>query len=294
MGILSKLTQRAEHVEAKPTMHERTGKATRPNLIICGAPRSGTSSLRYYLREHPDIEFIGGKDFEPVGGEDVGLPFNSPFVAHTHRAETLAAYDQVCERVRGKYDYIALSVRYAIYYPHLMHNIRHHLPEARLLFILRNPIDRARSAYTYNPPEKRDKSFDEMIRVEQAEAEEMAKFVNRGQWKNLFKPGGETNSIIDRGIYAPCMRRIFDLFPREQVHVIRFDDFKRDANAELAKVLAWLGLGSHTFARVDEVKGQSTDTDVISPETRNTLSAYYAEFNQQLWDLLGWEGQPWS
>lgn len=294
MGILSKLTQRAEHVEAKPTGSATPGKATRPNLIICGAPRSGTSSLRYYLREHPDIEFIGGKDFEPVGGEEVGLPFNSPFVSHTHRAETLAAYDQVCERVRGKYDYISLSVRYAIYYPHLMHNIKHHLPDARLLFILRNPIDRARSAYTYNPPEKRDKSFDEMIRIEQAEAEEQAKVVNRGQWKNMFKPGGETNSIIDRGIYAPCMRRIFDLFPRGQIHVIRFDDFKRDANAELGRVLTWLGLQPHTFARVDEVKGQSTDTDVISPETRRTLSAYYAEFNQQLWDLLGWEGQPWS
>lgn len=294
MGILSKLTQRAEHVEAKPTAAASPVKATRPNLIICGAPRSGTSSLRYYLREHPDIEFIGGKDFEPIGGEDVGLPFNSPFVSHTHRAETLAAYDQVCERVRGKYDYIALSVRYAIYYPHLMHNIKHHLPDAKLLFILRNPIDRARSSYTYNPPEKRDKTFDEMIRIEQAEAEEQAKVVNRGQWKNMFKPGGETNSIIDRGIYAPCMRRIFDIFPREMIHVIRFDDFKRDANAELGKVLTWLGLRPHTFARVDEVKGQSTDTDVISPETRRMLSAYYAEFNQQLWDLLGWEGQPWS
>lgn len=294
MGILSKLTQRAEHVEAKPTGSAPSGKATRPNLIICGAPRSGTSSLRYYLREHPDIEFIGGKDFEPVGGEDVGLPFNSPFVSHTHRAETMAAYDQVCERVRGKHEYIALSVRYAIYYPHLMHNIKHHLPDAKLLFILRNPIDRARSSYTYNPPEKRDKTFDEMIRIEQAEAEEQAKVVNRGQWKNMFKPGGETNSIIDRGIYAPCMRRIFDIFPREMIHVIRFDDFKRDANAELGKVLTWLGLQPHTFARVDEVKGQSTDTDVISPETRRMLSAYYAEFNRQLWDLLGWEGQPWS
>jgi len=294
MGILSKLTQRAEQVEAKPGEHTVKNKATRPNLIICGAPRSGTSSLRYYLREHPDIEFIGGKDFEPIGGEKVGLPFNSPFVAHTHRAETLDAYDQVCERVRGKFDYIALSVRYAMYYPHLMHNIKHHLPDAKLLFILRNPIDRARSAYTYNPPEQRDKTFDEMIRVEQHEADELAKFVNRGQWNRLFKTGGETNSLLARGVYAPCLRRIFDLFPREQVHIIRFDDFKRDSNAELAKVLHWLGLRAYTFTRTHEVKGRSTDTDIISPETRGFLSAYYAEFNQQLWDLLGWDGKPWK
>jgi len=294
MGILSKLTGGGQQVEAKPGAHAMSSKATRPNLIICGAPRSGTSSLRYYLREHPDIEFIGGKDFEPIGGEEVGLPFNSPFVSHTHRAGVAEAYDQVSQRVTGKYDYIALSVRYALYYPHLMHNIKHHLPDAKLLFILRNPIDRARSTYTYNPPEKRTMSFDEMIRIEQSEATEAAKFVNRGQWKNLFKPGGETNSLIDRGIYAPCMRRIFDLFPREVIHVIRFDDFKADPNAALAGVTDWLGLKRHDFKRIDEVKGQSTDTDVISPETRAFLSAYYAEFNQQLWDLLGWEGEPWK
>jgi hypothetical protein len=292
MGILSKLASRSTQagVGGEPAQ----GKATRPSLILAGAPRSGTTSLRYYLMEHPDVGFLVKDDFEPVGGEDVGLPFNSPFVAHTHRAAALEAYDDVCRRVRGRYDHIAVSVRYAIYYPHLMHNIRHHLPDARLLFILRNPIDRARSTYTYNPPAKRDKTFDELIRLETAEAEDRAKVVNRGQWKQLFKPGGETNSVIERGIYAPCMRRIFDLFPREQIHVIRFDDFKRDANAEMGRVLDWLGLPPHDFQRVDEVKGQSTDTDVISPETRRFLSDYYAEFNQQLWDLLGWDGQPWS
>ncbi|MBX3322172.1 MAG: sulfotransferase [Phycisphaeraceae bacterium] len=294
MGLLSKLSGRATEVQPRPEASGTGSNATRPNLILAGAPRSGTSSLRYYLMEHPDIAMLVGKDFEPVGGEDVGLPFNSPFVAHSHRAGALEAYDACCERVRGRHPYIGVSVRYAIYYPHLMHNIRHHLPDARLLFILRNPIDRARSSYTYTPPEKRDKTFDEMIRIEQHEAEEAAKFSNRGQWKNLFKPGGETNSIIERGLYAPCLRRILDIFPREQVHVIRFEAFKRDPNAELTRVLDWLGLRPHTFARTDEVKGQSTDTDVISPQTRAMLSDYYAEFNQQLWDLLGWDGQPWS
>ncbi len=292
MGILSKLTGRNEQVEAKPI--SKTGKATRPNFVICGAPRSGTSSLRYYMREHPDLEFIGGKDFEPIGGEEVGLPFNSPFVAHTHRAATLDAYDKVCTRAAGKYDYIGLSVRYALYYPHLMHNLKDHLPGAKLLFILRNPIDRARSSYTYLAPEKRKKTFDELIRLEQADAQEQAKFVNRGQWKNLFKPGGETNAVIDRGIYAPCMKRIFDIFPREQIHIIKFEDFKADPNAELNRVCEWLDLKPHTFERVSEVKGKSVETDVISPETRQYLSEYYAEFNQQLWDLLGWEGEPWS
>ncbi len=292
MGILSKLTGGQEQVEVKSMTN--TSKATRPNLINCGAPRSGTSSLRFYLCEHPDIEFIGGQDFDPIGGEKVGLPFNSPFVAHTHRASVVEAYDQVCTRVAGQFDYIALSVRYAIYYPHLMHNIKDHLPDAKLVFILRNPIDRARSSFTHTPPEKRTKSFDEMIRLEQAEAEEAAKFINRGKWKNLFKPGGETISLIDRGIYAPNLKRIFAIFPREQIHVIKFDDFKADANAELRKVTDWLGLAPHRFERTTEVKGQSTDTDVISPETRAFLSDYYAEFNEQLWELLGWEGEPWS
>lgn len=292
MGILSKLAGRS--MEAKPEREVVEGKATRPTLILAGAPRSGTTSLRYYLMEHPDIGFPVKDDFEAVGGEDVGLPFSSPFVAHSHRASAMEGYDRVCERISGRYDHIAVSVRYAIYYPHLMHNIRHHLADAKLLFILRNPIDRARSTYTYNPPEKRDKSFDELIRLEHAEAEERAKVASRGQWKNLFKPGGETNSVIERGIYAPCMRRIFDLFPREQIHVIRFDDFKRDPNAELARVCDWLGLAPHTFGRTDEIKGRSTDTDVISPETRRFLSDYYAEFNEQLWDLLGWDGEPWK
>lgn len=51
------------------------------NFMILGSRRSGTTSLEYYLGEHPQVRFLGEADLAPIGGVARGLPFNPPLTA---------------------------------------------------------------------------------------------------------------------------------------------------------------------------------------------------------------------
>src|SRR3989304_2195765 len=62
------------------------------NLMICGARRSGTTSLEYYLSEHPQIEFGSIDDYLPYGDPDIGYPYDSPFTALTCIDENYKTY----------------------------------------------------------------------------------------------------------------------------------------------------------------------------------------------------------
>jgi hypothetical protein len=104
-----------------------------PNFIIPGPPKAGTSSLQHYIDGHPDI-FIPNPE------------------AHffcDHFSEGTAYYDKFFEGWNGQK---AIGEKTPCYFtmkevPAL---IKDHIPDVKLLFIYRNPVDRAYSQYWHN------------------------------------------------------------------------------------------------------------------------------------------------
>jgi hypothetical protein len=108
------------------------------------------------------------------------------------------------------------------------------LPNVKLIGLLRDPVERAYSAYMRRPSAVVDP--EEFVRV--AEHEEMS--VERGEPTS-------TLPLIRGGLYADGVRRYFDLFPRSQLWFHIYEEFWSDPTDGLSNLLGFLGVGSRTF-----------------------------------------------
>src|SRR5690554_2276490 len=134
----------------------------KPNFIVIGATKAGTSSLRHYLRQHPDI-FIPDAYKEPgffcYGAKGDGM----------HRiVRDEARYYALFDGVADEAAWGEITPHY-LTFPPAAANIHAAAPEARLSVSLRNPVDRAFSLYQMNLRNKRHNegvSFVDAVRVD--------------------------------------------------------------------------------------------------------------------------------
>ena len=112
---------------------------TLPNFIVIGAAKSGTSSLHHYLRAHPEV-------FTPKLKEINFFAYDGKHLDVHYWAKTQDEYQRFFDDVGAA---IAIGEVAPLYLcsPVAPDNIRRVLPDARLVAILRNPVDRAYSAY---------------------------------------------------------------------------------------------------------------------------------------------------
>lgn len=271
----------------------RGGRPVVPNFVLAGAPRCGTTSLIHYLREHPGVAMLGTADFREVGGMDKALPLTNLF-ASNELTDWAAAWRTISKRYAGEVAALGVPVRYALYHPHIAFNIREQLPGARVLFILRNPVDRAYSGYTYKGV-KRDCSFEEYLELEELQLEKFTRHENRDRWMQYFTGQVDPGGVVDRGVYYPYLRRYVELFGREQVHVVNTDDLRTDPRAAMSALVRWLGVDDRfEFTRTDEIRGGSGAREPMAPATRRLLLDFYRPFNLKLFALLGWREDTWT
>jgi hypothetical protein len=261
----------------------RRKRATRPttdriNLMICGARRSGTTSLEHYLQEHPEIGFLTAPDLEPIGGVPRGLPFNSPFTAMTTGPDVADEYRRAVAAVAGRTPCIAWRAVYAMWFPHIVFNIAEQLPGTRLLFSLRNPVDTAYSVYCRRLARGETRTFEELIRIDR-----------------LDSAPSEVGQILHRGFYEPALRLFHRLFPPDRILVYPFEDIVNRPAETMARVLRFLDLDdSYRFERLGTVKSASVKPAPMAPETRARLHELYAPYNARLFELLGWPADLWQ
>jgi hypothetical protein len=111
-----------------------------------------------------------------------------------------------------------------------MQRIRECAPQARVVVMLRNPVDRAYSQYLYRMSYARyEESFDEMC------AREASRIAASEQDRLEY-------GCIDRSRYAPQIREILTHFPPQQLYVLVFERFVADQAGEFNRLLEWLGL----------------------------------------------------
>ena len=190
---------------------------TRPNFIIPGAGKSGTNSLRSYLNEHPQIFFCRAK--EPN------------FFAHAYDL----GEDWYEALFSGAGEAVAsgeASTQY-FWYPEAPSRMLAYNPAMRLVFSLRDPVQRAYSDYT-------------------------AKLSRAGETLSFRHFLDTDSTLLAHSRYHTNVKRFLEVFPREQMHLIVFDDFIADRNAVLAGICEFLGVDpSFEFSSVDRRENRS-------------------------------------
>jgi len=202
---------------------------TLPDFFVVGAPKAGTTALHAALATHPKLFLSPVKepkffmcDGRPVGGQaGPGDAHSSQeWVWRRDRYEALFA-DAPPDTRRGESTPFYLYDRSA----HL--RLARLVPEARLIVIVRDPVDRAYSNWTHLRSDGLEPIADF---VEACAAEE-------GRVRRGWAPFWHYRRL---GLYGEQLGDLLRLFPREQVHVLRYRELVDQPNASLDAICRFL------------------------------------------------------
>ena len=240
-----------------------------PDFLILGAQKAGTTALYEYLYRHPDISGPAWKEV-------------SFFDRHWTRGERWYRG----HFPRGAAPPVGEASPSYLFHPAAPQRVRSLVPEARLIVLLRNPVDRAFSHYQHEVALGREPhTFEQALALEESrtagEIEAMLaepRYFSQAWWNWTYRA---------RGLYAEQLERWYDVFPREQLLVVFTEELAAAPAETYARVLEFVGAPPHDLGEYPRVF--SREYDEMRPETRRELESFYAEPNRRLSELLGRE-----
>ena len=214
-----------------------------PNFFIVGAARSATESLRRYLKQHPDVFMPANK--EPTYFCELANPGLAEF-AH------FDAYLQLFAGAGGAKALGEASVSY-LWAPESAALIRATFPDAKIIILLRNPAQRAYSQYCLACGH----GVEWMPTFERALAEEDRRYEN----EDFIRDNPFLYYVylyFRTSLYADNVQRYLNVFPREQIRILLYDDLSSDPVKVTQGVYEFLGVdrgfvpkvGVHNISRL--------------------------------------------
>lgn len=191
-----------------------------PNFLIIGAPRTGTTHLYKGLRQHPEIYMSDFKE-----------PMFFAYEGESHAA-TIAdwdSYQKLFDHAQGQKAIGEASTLY-LWKDSAPGNIYRHLPEVRLIAVLRNPVERAFSQYTFQRLLEVEtcETFEEGLEAEASRAEDP-------KVSDFFR-------YVEVGLYADQIARYQALFAPDQLKFVLNDDLDRDQSQVFQDIFRFLGV----------------------------------------------------
>lgn len=252
-----------------------------PDFLVIGAMRSGTSSLFKYLTQHPEIAPSLRKEVEYfTRHHDRGeLWYRQHFALSRHqRAATL--------RQRRVLAFEATP--YYLYAPRCPERAYRLLPKAKLIALLRDPVERAFSDYEHMVRLGFETlSFADAVQAEPARlAPELARMAEDPMY---FSPTHHHFSYVSRGRYAEQIRRWVQHYPRGSILLIESKHLYQDPAETFLRILDFLdvSLWAPPSFRNYSYVGRPPDRSRIDPGVRHELMDTYAADDRALHSLLG-------
>jgi hypothetical protein len=216
--------------------------------MIVGAQKAGTTSLKNYLGEHPNISTHDQKE---IGYFVVDEEYN---------AGIEKAYEKYFHDYRKGNTLIAKN---AMLYAHSegLKRLAQYNPQCKIVILLRNPIDRMYSAFL----------------MEQFYGSVKTDFT---AMKEVIAGGGRDKSdwryeiFVGMSLYINHLKDIYSNFPKEQVKIFSFEDFKKDPMPYCKEVYEWLQV----------VADFQPATHIVHNETKKAQSLTYSRLTNQFFD----------
>jgi hypothetical protein len=240
----------------------------RPDFLIIGVQKGGTTSLFNYLAQHPSVAVSTKKEIGYFSGRFAnGWAW---YLSHFPiAASKLKRHDVITGEADTNY----------IFHPHSARRIAQTLPQVKIIALLRNPVDRAYSHYRHSVRSgKEDLTFEEALA---AEDERLSGVMSRMAEDEYYTdPRFNYHTYRSRGLYLNQLKIWFDLFGRDQLLILKSEDFFSNPRASYKKVLKFLGLPAW---QLKEYKIYNVGTcQGMNPGTRQRLVDYYRPHNQRL------------
>lgn len=254
-----------------------------PDFVVIGAQRSGTSSLYRYLGAHPELvpslrketEYFTRRFGEGPDWYRAHFPLESRLklegIARGSRVRTFEATP----------DYL--------FHPLAADRVKHSLPDAQFIVMLRDPVARAYSHYRHmSRIGFEEHSFEEALDLE---AERVG-----SDWERLEDDPGYAClsalrfSYASRGRYVSQLERWFASFDRDRFLIVDADEFFGDTRRVLGTVCEFLGISTWSpteLKNYSRPKGVSAAEQVLSDVARQRLEEHFEAENQGLEEMTG-------
>lgn len=257
-----------------------------PDYIIIGGQRCGTTSLYQYLTEHPGI---GSSSTKEVHYFDVNYQRGVSW----YRGHFPTVLYREFVRLRDGLRVVTGEASpYYLFHPHAAPRAAALVPDATLIVILRNPVERALSHYHHEV----SLGFETLPSFEEAIEREPDRLAGERE-RMIGDPGYASfhyqhSSYLARGIYADQLQQWFEFFPRDRFLILIAERFFEAPADGFRRVLDRLGLMPHPRSRFPPYNAQKYSK--LEPALRTRLQEYFAPHNQRLYELVGedfgWDG----
>jgi len=249
-----------------------------PDFIIIGAQKSGTTTLYNNLIRHPQVVQALRKEihFFDIHYKKGITWYQAHFPSFLYKIYLKQIYRK--KIIAGE------ATPYYIFHPLSPERIFKTVPRVKLIVLLRNPVDRAYSHYQLSV-----RLGHENLSFEDAIQHEMERLNSEGEKiynnRNYYSFNHQHFSYLSRGCYMEQLRKWYHYFSREQILILKSEDFYLDPSSVFKQVYYFLNLPDMKLK--DHKKYNISDYGKMDPVTRRQLVKYYEPYNQELYDYLG-------
>jgi hypothetical protein len=291
-----------------------------PTYLILGAAKAGTTSLHWYLSQHPEIF--------------MSVPKEPAFFRLEYERGTAYYEAQYFKGWSGEKE-VGEAAQRNLFLPYVPKRIAETLPDAKLIVMVRNPVERAFSHYCYDYQRGAyEMSFEEAIKKDLNRLDVGPFFNKPDEYAHAIDKHmriSEYPTVLDSSYYYEQIERYLQFYNRERMLIILFEDFISNTQESIDEVLNFLEVPSmpiedlspqnrqiskvaHTFFRMfgsipgidlfprtwrDYVKRFIKSKSVVnkpqmSDQTREWLVEHYQPHNRKLENITGWDLSFWA
>jgi len=303
-----------------PIANNGTGEIEIPTVIVIGTQKGGTDALNAFMKLHPDMITSKRKEphwfdwhLSPNETSDGKIPKKDKYAY-------LKAYREHAFNITDIRSHLNKTTMEKtpiyIYDLKAAYRIKSVLPKAKIIALLRDPVERAYSHYKMDGyHRKQNRTFEDCIETDidilketgvlsQNESAVRTNLPDFDKvWAQYFeifrKHRRKFDSIVGRGIYAAQLRRWFKVYNKEermkQFFVMKSEDLRPDkyGRVDITDMTRFIGVSDKNFTEVKKIHG-TPDIGPMQNKTKARLRRLYKPFNDELYELLGpgWEN-PW-
>ena len=262
-------------------------KIERLDFIVAGAQKSGTTALHYFLKKHPQIVLPDRQELHFFDDEEI---FSRPVdyeLLHRHFRKRPVRLLPVrsasrTDSSRGELGLAGEVTPSYLYWKPAMERIRNYNPQIKLIVLLRNPVDRAFAHW--NMQRFKDRESLDFLDALKEEPRRIAQPLSIESRRFAY---------VDRGFYSEQVERVFKFFPREQVKIVKFENFRDRKQETLDGLFEFLGVKPLRGVR-DKDRNVVPYERAMTPEERKYLVSVFSAEIARLEQMLGWDCSDWK
>jgi hypothetical protein len=259
-----------------------SGRRQLPSFIMVGAQRAGTTSLYRAFLSHPLIH--SANYHKGVNYFDIN--YHRDFSWYRGHFPTASTLRRQTDDVAGEPITFEAS-GYYMWHPLAPERMARHLPDVRIVAMLRDPVERAFSAWKHELARgfETEPAFERALQLEDERlAGEVERMVAEPTYQSFSH---RHHAYLRRGHYSDQLDRICQHFPADQIHVVESENFFEHPETTYAAVLDFLGLPQVMPDRFDRWNGRPSSP--MGDDTRARLREHFAGHDRRLAEFMGKE-----